>query len=199
MAKLLREYIEISYTPEMIKESLDQNGGKIILNAILQKANCKNQNGRVYPQELLKREFINYDRVVKDSRALGELDHPESSTVSLDRVSHIVREIWWKGDEVHGKVEILDTPKGQILDNLLRAGVKIGMSSRGVGSTSKNESGMDFVQDDYQLICIDAVSEPSTPGGFLYEGKEINFDPKKTFSRSDRIHKILREITERKD
>ncbi|MHA1952129.1 MAG: primosomal protein, partial [Candidatus Thorarchaeota archaeon] len=155
--KLLREWYALEYTEDLIKESCDKNNGKIILPAILQKAHLKNQNGRVYPTEILQREVVNYEKVVSESRALGELDHPETSTVALDRASHIVREIYWEGDVVRGTIEVLNTPKGNILKDLLQAGVRIGMSSRGVGSTEQTNEGTDIVQDDYQLICFDAV------------------------------------------
>jgi len=191
--QLLREWVALEYTTDMIKESREQNDGKIIVSAVLQKAHTKNQNGRVYPNELLQREVMNYEKVVRENRALGELDHPETSTVALDRASHIVREIFWQGDTVKGMVEVLNTPKGKVLQELLESGVRIGMSSRGVGSTEKNESsGTDIVQDDYQLICFDAVSEPSTPGAFMNESVEL--DGRKLFGKADRIWRALNDI-----
>ena len=118
MAKLLREWHALDYTPELIKESKEKHG-VIRIPAVLQKAHMKNQNGRIYPRGVLDREVENYIKVVRENRALGELDHPETSTVALDRASHIVREIYWEGDTVRGVVEVLPTPKGQILENLL--------------------------------------------------------------------------------
>lgn len=120
-------------------------------------------------------------------------DHPDQSTIALDRVSHIVRDIFWEGDTVRGMVEILNTPKGQILQSLLESGVKIGMSSRGVGSTEKTNEGIDMVQEDYQLICFDAVSEPSTPGAFVNESKIMDVEPR-SLNKSDRIWRALNDI-----
>jgi len=192
---LLREWYSLDYNRDMIKESREKNGGKIILPAILQKAQTKNQNERVYPFNLLKREIANYEKVVRDKRALGELDHPETPTVALDRVSHVVREIFWDGEIVRGMVEILDTPKGKILQSLLESDVKIGMSSRGVGSTESTNEGTDVVQDDYQLICFDAVSEPSTPGAFINESKRIvEFNSHDVYSKGMRIWRALNDI-----
>lgn len=188
---LLREWYGLDYTADSIKESRDTNDGKIIISAVLQKAHTKNQNGRMYPRDVLEREVDNYKKVVRENRAMGELDHPEDSTVSLDKVSHIVREIYWEGDVVRGLVEILDTPKGKTLQSLLESGVRIGMSSRGVGSTEQKE-GYDMVADDFQLICFDAVSEPSTPGAFLNESVEVN--EKKIWTKADRIYRTLNDI-----
>ena len=196
--KILREWIALEYKPELLKEA--KEGGKpYCLSGVIQRAGTKNQNGRVYPKNILSREVDNYMKSVKDRRALGELDHPESSTISLSNVSHMVTDSWWDGDTVMGKIEVLNTPEGQILQSLLDAGVTIGISSRGVGSTEKKrvaEGDVDMVNDDFQLICYDIVSEPSTPGAFLFkEGKSIDFDPKKTYSKADRIYRALNEIT----
>lgn len=190
--QLLREWIALDYTPDLIKESREKHEGRIVLPAILQCANVKNQNGRTYPMEILQREVTNYEKIVRERRALGELDHPETSTVALDRASHIVTEIMWDGDRVRGMVEILNTPKGKILESLLESGVRIGMSSRGVGSTESTNEGVEVVQDDYQLICFDAVSEPSTPGAFINESVEIG---KRIFTKADRMWRVLNDIT----
>ena len=198
MAKLLREWIALDYTLDMINESREANAGKIKLPCILQKAHLKNQNGRIYPKEVLIREVENYGKVVREARALGELDHPETSTVALDRASHIIREIYWEGDTVRGIVEVLPTPKGKILEQLLEAGVRIGMSSRGVGSTEATNEGTDIVQDDYGLICFDAVSEPSTPGAFINESS-IKIDRNKVYTKSDRIWRSLNDISRIKE
>lgn len=192
--QLLREWYPVEYTPALIKESRDKNGGKLMLQGIIQKSNTQNQNKRIYPMEVLRREVENYQKAVRENRAVGELDHPESSSVSLDRVSHAVREMWWEGDNVMGRIEVLNTPKGQILQSLLESGITIGISSRGVGSTEKNNEGLDLVQGDYQIICWDIVSEPSTPGAYLFaEGKRITTDV--SFSKADRINRALNDIT----
>lgn len=192
--KLLREWIGLEYTSQMIKESRDQNDGKLILRGIIQKADTRNQNKRIYPVNVLQREIENYRKAVRENRALGELDHPESSTVSLERVSHIVRDMWWEGTNVMGKIEVLNTPKGQILQSLLESGVTIGISSRGVGSTEKTNEGLDTVQPDYQIICFDIVSEPSTPGAYLMpEGRDITISiPQLT--KADRINRAINDI-----
>ena len=191
--KLLREWYPVEYTSALIKESREKNGGKLMLQGVIQKANTQNQNKRIYPTEVLRREVENYQKAVRENRAVGELDHPESSSVSLDRVSHAVREMWWVGDDVMGRIEVLNTPKGQILQSLLESGITIGISSRGVGSTEKNNEGLDTVQGDYQIICWDVVSEPSTPGAYLFaEGKQI--DTNVSFSKADRIFRALNDI-----
>ena len=193
--QLLREWIAMDCSAELIKESREKNGGKLMLQGIIQKSDQLNQNKRVYPNEILRREVENYQKAVRDNRAVGELDHPESSSVSLERVSHIIKEMRWEGNNVLGRIEVLDTPRGKILQSLLESGVKIGISSRGVGSTDKNNEGYDVVQPDYQIICFDIVSEPSTPGAYLFaEGKKIDVEPKRLFERGDRIFRALNDI-----
>lgn len=195
--KILREWIALDYKPELIKESREKNGGKLILQGIIQKSDTQNQNKRIYPNTILVREVENYQKAVRENRALGELDHPESSSVSLDRVSHVIREMWWDGCNVMGRVEVLPTPKGKILESLLDSGITIGISSRGVGSTEKNNEGLDVVQTDYQIICFDIVSEPSTPGAYLFsEGKEVS-QQKQLFTKADRIFRALNDIVKK--
>jgi hypothetical protein len=193
--KLLTEWTAFSYTPEMIKESRDKNGGKVIMRGILQKSETLNQNGRVYPRAILEREVRNYQKFIRENRALGECDHPDSSVVELKKVSHIIREAHMEGDVCYGTVELLDTPMGKILQSLVESGVTLGISSRGVGST-KRDGDTQVVQDDFQLICWDFVAEPSTPGAFMMaEGKRI--DPKslnQTFTKSDRIDRVFNDI-----
>jgi hypothetical protein len=192
--KLLQEWNVWEYNKEVLKER-SNNNGKIIMKGILQKANTLNQNGRVYPIEILEREVRNYQKFIAERRALGELDHPDSSVVELKNASHIVTEAYMEGDICHGTVEILDTPSGQILKSLVESGVTLGISSRGVGST-RREGDNQVVQDDFQLICWDFVSEPSTPGAFMMkEGREIKeSDLKKHFNKSDRIDRIFNDI-----
>ena len=193
--RLLTDWTPFEYTPEMIKESRDDNDGKVVMKGILQKAETLNQNGRVYPQAILEREVRNYQKFIKENRALGECDHPDSSVVELKNVSHIVREAHMEGDIVYGEVELLDTPCGKILQNLVEAGVTLGISSRGVGST-KNDGDLQIVQDDFQLICWDYVSEPSTPGAFMMrEGREISEgEINSYFTKTDRIDRIFNDI-----
>lgn len=192
---LLTSWLPFDYNSQMIKESREQNGGKIIMKGILQKSDTLNQNGRVYPRTILEREIRNYQKFIRENRALGECDHPETSVVELKNASHIIREAYMEGDVVYGTVELLDTPSGKILQSLVESGVTLGISSRGVGSTS-SQGGHQVVQDDFQLICWDFVSEPSTPGAFMMrEGVEVTrADLKKVFNRSDRIDRICNEI-----
>ena len=193
--KLLTDWSPFEYTTNQIKESRDKNGGKIVMRGILQKSDTLNQNGRVYPRIILEREVRNYQKFIKENRALGECDHPESSVVELKNVSHIVREAYMEGDVCYGMVELLDTPAGKILQSLVESGVTLGISSRGVGST-KREGDYQVVQDDFQLICWDFVSEPSTPGAFMMkEGVEVSRrDLNRVFNKSDRIDRIFNDI-----
>jgi hypothetical protein len=196
MAKLLREYVsDLSYDRELIKESAGQ-GKPILLNALLQKADELNQNGRVYPREILFREVENYKKAVAEQRASGELDHPDSSVVSLQNVSHAVRDIWWDGDNVMGKVEILPAlPMGKIALGLIESGIKIGISSRGVGDTMKNEQGHDVVDESFMLVAFDLVSEPSTHEAWLSEGKDLSLAKiRELVPKVDRINRIVNEI-----
>ena len=168
---LLIDYTPFEISPQMIAESETRNNGRVIVTGCLQRADAKNQNGRVYPKDILMREVKNYKNVnIKERRALGELDHPESSVVNLQNVSHNVKDVWWKGNDVMGTVEVLGTPAGNILKELLKAGVKLGISSRGLGSVEElYEDGESAVQvkDDFELICWDFVSNPSTHGAFM--------------------------------
>ena len=188
---VISEWFELELTPEMIQEAERTSGPIIIQDKLLQKANTRNHNGRIYPREILEREVGKYSELVKKRRSLGELDHPDSPIVELKNVSHLVTDIYMKNDEVRGSLEILNTPKGQILKNIIQQGVKIGISSRGVGSLQK-ESDMNIVQDDFELIAFDAVSSPSTPGAFLVEG--LNRDSIDRFNNLRNIlHGILKD------
>ena len=146
----------------------------MIVHGVLQRANAKNQNGRVYPREILERESDKYTAsFVKQKRAMGELDHPESSVVNLQNVSHNVTEMHWEGQNLVGTVEVLGTPSGNILKELFKAGIKLGISSRGMGSVEPMQEGDgQQVGQDFELIAFDFVSNPSTHGAFLYPLKE---------------------------
>ena len=192
--KLLTEWLAFSYSPELIKEARSTNGGKIMLKGIIQKAETLNQNGRIYPRPILEREVRNYQKFIKENRALGECDHPETSVVELKNTSHIMREVYMEGDTVYGSIEVLDTPSGKIIQSLVESGVTIGISSRGVGST-KQEGSADVVQDDYVIICWDLVSEPSTPSAFMMrEGKISESALRKQFKKSDRVSRIYNDV-----
>lgn len=168
---LIRSYTDFEYSPALIKESINKHG-KIIMEGILQKADTVNQNGRIYPLSILRREVDNYQKFIVENRATGELDHPSETVVSLKNVSHIIRAAWMDGNIVMGKVEILNTPSAQILQSLIESKVKLGISSRGVGSTKEQNEYL-VVGDDFQLICWDFVSEPSTPGAFMFPKKSV--------------------------
>jgi hypothetical protein len=193
----IRSFDLFEYDEKVLKEAVDSTG-KMMLKGILQKSNTLNQNGRVYPRDVLEREVRNYQKFILENRATGELDHPPESVVSLKNVSHIIREAYMDGDTVYGTLEVLDkVPSGKILRGLVESGVKIGISSRGVGST-KRDGDYDVVQNDYQLVCWDVVSEPSTSQAFvlpesynhLVDSKLLNSH----FKKSDRIDRIINEI-----
>nr|BAR35364.1 hypothetical protein [uncultured Mediterranean phage uvMED] len=164
--KLLVTTMPFEFSPEQISESIEKNSGKLLVRGILQKASEQNQNGRVYSRPLLEREAGKYNELIKDRRALGELDHPESSVVNLQNVSHNVTKMWWEGDSLHGDVEVLGTPAGNILKELFKSGITLGISSRGMGTTRESE-GKTLVNDDFELVAFDFVSNPSTRGAFL--------------------------------
>ena len=194
-ARLLTSWQPFEYNVENIKESRAQYGGKILMKGILQKADTLNQNGRIYPRPILEREVRNYQKFIQENRALGECDHPDTSVVELKNASHIIREAHMDGDICYGTVELLDTPSGKILQQLVEANVTLGISSRGVGST-RHEGDYQVVQDDFQLICWDFVSEPSTPDAFMMrEGREISpKELRQVFTKSDRLYRIYNEI-----
>jgi hypothetical protein len=169
--QLLVDYTVFEVSPQQINESLTQNNGKLVVKGVLQRAEAKNHNGRVYPKETLMREANKYaGTFIKERRALGELDHPDSSVVNLNNVSHNVTDMGWQGDDLVGTVEVLGTPAGNILKELFKSGIKLGISSRGMGSVKEVMSEGDValeVQPDFELIAFDFVSNPSTHGAFL--------------------------------
>ena len=176
MKQLIVDYLPFQITPEQINESIKENNGKLVVRGVLQRAEAKNQNGRIYPRETLMREAKKYEKeFVNEKRAMGELDHPESSVVNLQNVSHNITEMHWEGDNLLGTVEVVGTPSGNILKELFKAGIKLGISSRGMGSVETvNEDGDQVVkvQPDFELIAFDFVSNPSTHGAFMYPMNE---------------------------
>jgi len=174
--QLLVDYIPFEVSPQQINESLAKNG-KLIVNGVLQRANAKNQNGRVYPRETLMREAEKYSDIqITERRALGELDHPDSSVVNLNNASHNILEMHWNGNDLVGTVEVLGTPAGNILKELFKSGIKLGISSRGLGSVEElseddSENPTVKVKDDFELIAFDFVSNPSTQGAFMSPGR----------------------------
>jgi hypothetical protein len=178
MRQLIVDYLPFEIRPSKINESMKENDGKLIVSGILQRANAENQNGRIYPKEILVREANKYNKTfISERRAMGELDHPESSVVNLANVSHNIREMKWEDDDLVGTVEVLPTPAGNILKELFKSGIKLGISSRGMGSVEaidEDDTGKQTVavQPDFELIAFDFVSNPSTQGAFLHPTNE---------------------------
>jgi hypothetical protein len=196
MAKLLREFYELcegGVCQDLLTESEKRfvREGGMMLTGKLQEADVQNGNGRVYPRKIMEREVQKYKALVEDNRALGELDHPDSSIINLVNVSHMITEVWMDGSSVMGKCKVLNTPSGQILRALVDSGVKIGISSRGMGSVTER-MGKTIVEDDFQLICFDIVSEPSTPNAFmgLQESKLVN----EQVTKNNKIINLMNEI-----
>ena len=176
MKQLIVDYLPFEIKQEQITESMKENDGKLVVRGVLQRAEAKNQNGRIYPKEVLVREAKKYHKeFIKQSRAMGEIDHPESSVVNLTNVSHNIKEMHWEGDNLLGTVEVLRTPSGNILTELFKSGIKLGISSRGMGSVETVSEGGEQsqeVQPDFELIAFDFVSNPSTHGAFMYPMSE---------------------------
>ena len=193
--KLIREYFELcegGICQDLLteEEKIKVKNGALYLSGIMQMSETRNGNGRVYPHAILEREVNNYNKLVKERRALGELDHPEDSVVNLKNCSHLVTAIWMEENKVFGKIEVLNTPAGSILRNLVESGVKMGISSRGMGSV-RESNGQTIVEDDFQLICFDMVSDPSTPGAFMMtEAKNAS----NVFTKADSINRKLNDI-----
>ena len=198
MKQLLMDVMVFEVTPTMLQEAQEKTG-RFLVSGVLQRANAKNQNGRVYPRNILEREVEKYKgREIKENRAYGELDHPESAVVELKNTSHIVRDVYWKGDDVVGTVEILNTPAGNILKELIKAGCTVGISSRGMGSVKQLGEDTVAVENDFDLICWDFVSNPSTHGAFLRPTNEgvINESviAKKNTYKYKKANTIMRDI-----
>lgn len=190
--------IQSKYLTEAEKRHVKEGTGTFV-TGVAQRANAKNGNGRIYPKKTLAREVENYRMLINQNRAYGELDHPEETVINLKNASHLVRDIWWQGDDVYVKLQILkNTPNGKIVEGLIMDGGAIGLSSRGLGSV--NESGDTLiVEDDLQLICFDVVSEPSTSGAFmsLMEAKQPlveAYQQSELFTKEYRANRILNEL-----
>ena len=189
--KLLIETQTLKFSPKTINENVSKENGNLVVEGILATCEVKNGNGRYYARDLWEREMEKYTDLIKERRSLGELDHPESQVINLQNVSHLVTDYSWDGDNIMGKIEILPTPAGNILKELIKNGVTVGVSSRGMGSLEQRGDIME-VQDDFELLCWDFVSTPSNPGSFmgvLQEGKNtVTYDYTKVNSV---IHEIL--------
>ena len=192
---LLTEYRPFKVNKKVIEESINSNK-PLVVTGVIQRAEAKNQNGRIYPREILEREIENYiNGPVKERRALGELDHPESSVINLQNASHNITKVYWNGDDVMGEVEILSTPSGNILKELFRNGITVGISSRGMGSVKDNMSeGTVEVQDDFELLCFDFVSTPSTHGAYMTPvGRALQEGKTQTYQYT-KVNNIIRDI-----
>jgi hypothetical protein len=194
---LLREYYALcegGVCQDLLTEAEKKfvRDGGMMLSGKLQEADVQNGNGRIYPYSVLMREVDTYKKLVKENRALGELDHPDDSVINLKNASHMVTEVWMDNKNVMGKVKVLDTPSGNILRGLVNSGAQLGISSRGMGSVSEAQ-GQTIVEDDFQLICFDFVSEPSTPGAYMMkEAKDLSTP--NVFTKADRINRLLNEV-----
>tara|TARA_R110000796_G_scaffold44413_1_gene108363 strand:- start:136 stop:738 length:603 start_codon:yes stop_codon:yes gene_type:complete len=190
MNQLLIETHIFKSNASRLSESKSERGLPLV-EGILATAEVKNGNGRYYSKDLWNREIDKYRVLVDENRAMGELDHPESSVINLQNVSHNISDMWWDGDNVMGKIEILPTPNGNILKALVESGITVGVSSRGMGSL-KDVGGLMEVQDDFELLCWDFVSTPSNPDSFMHlvkENKEF-----KSQNKYKKVNSILGEI-----
>ena len=184
----------VNVTPfkPILRESKERPG-VFEVEGVMQRAGAKNQNGRIYEKDLLMREVKKYmTEFVKNGNAFGELDHPESAVVSLKNASHVVKDLYWNGDDLMGKVELLNTPAGNIVKEIIKAGHTIGISSRGTGSVQQTNEGYLEVQSDFELVCWDFVSNPSTHGAFM---NPISLNENKgKVSKYAKVHNIINDI-----
>lgn len=191
MKQVLIETIPFNISPIQLVEGMKAPSGNPMVEGILATAEVKNGNSRYYPRELWEREIEKYSQVIKENRATGELDHPDSSIINLKNVSHIIREVKWDGDKIMGKIEILPTISGNILKALIENNVSVGVSSRGMGSLKQIGETLE-VQDDFELLCFDFVSTPSNPGSYMKlvkEGLDI-----KSSNKYSKVNSIITEI-----
>ena len=185
------------FTPKSTQLTEGIKGAKnLIVEGVVQRADAKNQNGRVYPKAILEREVEKYiAESIAQNRALGELDHPESTVINLKNVSHNIKSLWWDGDDLMGKIEVLPTPSGNILRELFANNITVGISSRGMGSVKPLGEGTVEVQDDLELLCWDFVSTPSTQGAFMKPtGLNENFNPQLQQNKYSKINSIISDI-----
>jgi hypothetical protein len=195
--QVLIEYLAFKPSPQSLNEAKMNPGKNLIVEGIVQRADAKNENGRVYPKNILHREVEKYIAgPIAQNRALGELDHPESSVISLKNVCHNIKQLWWDGDDLFGRIEILNTPSGNILKDLMLNNITVGISSRGMGSVRQLGENTVEVQDDFDLVCWDFVSTPSTHGAYmkpvsLAESKQYNITNP---GKYDKIHSLVTDI-----
>jgi hypothetical protein len=198
--QLLIEYLPFVISPQQLQEGFNKKTNNLTVEGVIQRANAKNQNNRIYPREVLLRESETYTKgPIAENRALGELDHPDSSIINLKNVSHNIKKIWWEGDDLMGRIEVLNTPSGNILKTLFTEGVTVGISSRGMGSVKQIGENTVQVQDDFSILCWDFVSTPSTHGSYMrpIKNNSINesFNPSlNTTYKYSRVNTIITEI-----
>jgi len=188
--KLLIETHTVKISPSQLTENVNEDNGNLMVEGILATAEVKNGNGRYYSKALWDREMDKYNELIEQRRSMGELDHPESTVINLKNVSHLITEYFWDGDNVIGKIEVLPTPSGNILKELIKNGITVGVSSRGMGSL-EDKGGVMEVQDDFELLCWDFVSTPSNPGSYMHtlnEGKNVV-----TYDYTN-VNKVIHEI-----
>ena len=190
---LLHNFMLFEYGEVEPSKSSD---GIVTMKGVIQKAQQPNANNRIYPRPILEREDAKYQELIKERRSLGELDHPDSPIVQLENVSHLLTETKWDGDDLVGTVEVLDTPKGQILEKLINRDIKLGISSRGLGSTSRTNEGYDMVEDDFSLVCYDKVSNPSTSGAYMNLQESVEYKTLISQNRMVLLDEILNDILE---
>ena len=197
MKYLLREFYQLcadGSCQDLLSESEKEHvrqGGMYLVGKI-QEAGAINGNGRTYSEQILAREIKNYQKLIRENRAVGELDHPETSVVELSKVSHMMTEVGWDGKSVMGKIKVLDTPSGKTLRSLIDSGVQVGISSRGTGSVSER-NGVTVVEDDFNLICFDIVSDPSTKGAFMQLAEAKN-NLLENQSKADKLNRLINDI-----
>lgn len=192
---LIERISNFTLTPQLLQESVRVNKGRLIVEGVVQRADAKNGNGRVYPKDTLEREIQKYkETYIKENRALGELDHPESPIINLKNVCHNILDLWWEGDDVKGKIEILPTPSGNILKELLLAGITVGISSRAMGTVKQIGETVE-VQDDLDIVCWDFVSTPSTQGAFMeIVNESLNYNIPKQQPQLQKINELITDI-----
>lgn len=191
--QLLLDWFLIESTPDLIEESISKSG-KIILKGVVQRANAMNRNRRIYPRDILETEVLRYMEKVRDRRAVGTIDHPNTTIPTLADASHIITMLEWVGDDLVGELEVLTTPNGNVLRELLRSGVKVGISSRAVGSVSRRPDGSDEVTNDLELIAFDIVADPSTHNAYLTPQTVVEYYEAKHQSKYNNVNDIISNI-----
>lgn len=195
--QVLIEYLPFKPTPQHLQEARINPTKPFLVSGKVQAANKPNANRRIYDYETLRKQVELYvEGPVAEKRALGELDHPESSIINLKNVCHNITKLWWQGEDLYGEFQILDTPSGNILRQLFLAGINVGVSSRAMGSVTPIGEGLVQVEDDLELICWDFVSTPSTYGAYVtpVSGLNESYNPGQPYEQVDSINKLISDI-----